>query len=360
MRKSLVLLVPALLMLAMPVQALLPGLPALPSAPGVEDVYKMAPKVGGPFNGVGSYAPAGSYDAPIFRQFAFVEGQLTQYHVLTPETFLMDHHQSHIYQFPACQALQPVLEKHHPVPGDGGYWGEHDAPTRQIVDVVLSTGCSVQPKSVDEVNALALQKVERTGFVVNAPILPPQVADWPDAKLFSGPPFRPRVSAWQDGQPVKFITYEASWYPQWAGNKWPNGAGDVFMISYGAVFRPGFTILNFASGTPENPLTMDKYSPIWRANCVVDADNPKCMVSVNQREQPYQPDTGRGYFQCRSTAECLNMVNYNGHRVELRGAPTFTHINCPMVAVDLDLNDYISANEDIMFPDLWVDGPVIV
>lgn len=334
--------------LASPIQALLPV-----------DPTKLLPKVGGPYNGVGSYAPASSYDAPIFRQFAFVEGRLTQYHVLTPETFLMDHHVSHIYQFTACSTLQPVLEKHHAAAGDGGFQGEHDAPTRDIVDVVLATGCAVQPHSVAEVQSLALTQVDR-GLYVNAPVVPATVADLPDNQLFNGPPYRPRVEGWQEGVHVKFITYEASWYPTWAGIKWPGDPGNVFMVSYGAVFRPGFTILNFASGSPLDPLTFMSYSPMWRANCVVDADNPKCMVSVNLRENPYDKNSGRGYFQCRSAQECLSMRNLQGHEVQLRQAPTFFGINCPMVAVDLDYNDYISADEEIAFPDLWVTGPVIV
>ncbi|HEV8360922.1 MAG TPA: hypothetical protein VGR28_10750 [Candidatus Thermoplasmatota archaeon] len=355
-RASLVSLA-ALMLLAPAVVALDP--------PGAEDVVAIVaaamPKTGGPFNGVGSYQPAGAWDAPIFRQFAFVEGRVTQYHVLSPETFLMDAHHSHIYQFPDCLTLAPVLEKHYPVPGDGGFWGDHDAPTREIVDVVLGTGCSAQPRSVAEViqlaakDALGAPAMVETGLFVNAPVVPAQIADLPDNQLYSGPPFRPRITAWQEGVAVKFITYEASWNPTWAGINWPGEDGvsaDVFMISYGAIFRPDFTIFNTAAGTPLDPLSFKLYSPMWKANCIVDYDNPKCMVSVNKRDP--------SYYQCRSAAECLQLVNSNGHKVLNRPATTFTHINCPMVAVDLNFDDYIDVTEELVFPSLWVNGPVIV
>lgn len=314
----------------------------------------VTPVVGGPFNGVGSWSPASTYDAPIFRQFAFVEGRVTQYHVLSPETFFMDAHHSHIYQFPDCLTLKPVLEKHSPVPGDGGFWGEHDAPTREIVNVLLGSGCTVQPRSIAEIHALSGQMVE-TGLFVNAPVLPAHIQDLPDNQLYTGPPFKPRIQAWQEGVAVKFITYEASWLHPWVGINWPGEDGtsaDVFMISYGAFFRPDFTIFNTAAGTPMDPTSFQKYSPMWRANCIVDHDNPKCMISVNKRDP--------AYYQCRSAGECLAMKNSLGNRVDTRLAATFTHINCPMVAVDLDANDYIDATEELVFPDFWVNGPVIV
>jgi hypothetical protein len=318
------------------------------------------------FNGASSYAPASKWDAPIFRQFAFVEGRVTQYHVLQPEAFVMDFHRSRIYQFPECATLAPVLGGHTHAPGDGGFQGPHDAPTREIVDVVLSTACAVQPASEGEVWALASATVA-TGLFVNAPVVPPQYADWPDERLFNGPPFRPRVLGYQAGAEVRFLTYEASWMPTWVGANFPTEDADVFVISYGAMFRPGFTILNVAAGTPldfgrvdtttvpptVHQGTFDKYSPMWRANCIVDALDQKCGISVNLQVP--------GYYQCRSIAACTSMTNaQTGLRVLTIPANTFTHINCPMVAVDLNLDNYIAPEEELLFPDLWVNGPVLV
>lgn len=325
------------------------------------------------FNGVSSWYPANQWDAPIFRQFAFVEGTVVMYHVLTPDTFLMDNHKSYIYQFPDCVTLRPVLQKHYPQPGDGGFWGDHDAPTRNIVDVVLTTGCTQQPKSEAEVLQLAAPNgvVVRNVFV-NAPVIPPQLADLPDDRLYNGPPWRPRVTAWQEGVQVKFITYEASWLPSWVDTNFGGPDADVFIISYGAMFRHDFTIINVAAGTPHHWST-DAYSPIWKANCIVDAVNQKCMVSVHQGIP--------GYYQCKSIAECLAMKNeLTGLQVLKKETNTFTHINCPMVAVDLDggwtppvtvgtkqvpamewkESLYISAWEELVFPNFWVNGPVVL
>jgi len=311
------------------------------------------------FYGVSSYMPGNGYDAPIFRQFAFVEGRVTQYHVLTPETFLMDAHQARVYQFPLCSTLKPVFEKHHSTPGDGGFQGDHDTPTRQITDVVLSTGCSVQPTSEAQVLSLALPgAVVPRGMFVNAPIVPAQIADLTDAQLFNSPPYRPRVEGWQEGVRVKFITYEASWYPTWVGTNFPDSDGDVFVISYSPTFRHNFTILNIAAGTPLDPTSFDKYSPMWRANCIVDAQNQKCGISVNAAIP--------GYTQCKAVAECLQMVNaVTGQRVVQTVPNTFTHINCPMVAVDIfgpngSPDNYIDPSEELLFPDLWTNGPVLV
>lgn len=302
------------------------------------------------FNGVASYEPANGYDAPIFRQFAFVEGTVGQYVVLKPDLFITDHHRTNIYQFPMCKTLKPVLEDHHPAPGDGGMPVPHDAPTRRIVDVVLGTGCMVQPTSEAEVEELAVSIVERNLWV-NAPRILEKFRDWPDEKLFNAPPYRPRIDAWQGGDQVQFITYEASWYPAWAMSKFPDTA-DTFVISYDAIFRPGFTVLNTADSMP-NTETAAAYSPIWKFFCVVDADNRKCGISITL-EDP-------AYFQCRSLAECTNMKNSNGKRVEVMRPPTGLQIiNCPFVAVDLDGDDYIAAWEELEFPDLWADGPVIV
>lgn len=310
------------------------------------------PHVGGPYNGFGSYLPGNGYDAPIFREFAVVEGVLTQYHVLSQEIFRVDQHLSHIWQFPACSTLRPVLELHQPHPGDGGFQGPHDAPTRQIVDVVLSTGCTVQPTSEAQVHALAILENPRPMFV-NAPVVPHQLENWTDQQLFNAPPYRPRIDAWQAGAPVKFITYETSWSPVWAGTKWglTQGEADVFIVSYGSIFRPGWTIFNVAVGTPLEA-TATSYSPVWRANCIVDAVNQKCMVSVNMLVP--------GYHQCSSVAECTSLVNENTGLQVLRIMPnTFTHIDCPMVAVDVTGDDYIDSFEELVFPNLWVDGPVI-
>jgi hypothetical protein len=304
---------------------------------------------GGPFNGAGAWDPGNGWDAPIFRQFAFVEGTVTLYHVLTPETLLMDQHRSLIYQFPACMTLRPVLQAHHPSPGDGGYWEPHDAPTREIVDVVLSTGCAKQPQSEAEVWAMAAH-IQHRGLWVNAPVIPEQLAELPDDRLFNGPPYRPRVTAFMEGEEVTFITYETSWHPSWVGTNFPSTDADVFIISYGAIFRPDFTIINVAAGSPHHA-TFRSYSPIWRANCIVDALNEKCMVSVNKQA---------GYEQCYNVATCTNMVNpHTGLQVEIKRANTFTHINCPMVAVDLNGDHYIDPWEELVFPNLWTNGPVI-
>lgn len=312
-----------------------------------------APSAMRPFNGAGAAETGNGWDAPIFRTFAFVNGTTTMYHVLSPEVFLSDHHVSRIYQFPACTSLDPVLSHHHPVPGDNGFWGEHDAPTREIVDVLLATGCAAQPKSEAEVQAMALPgAIVPRGLHVNAPKIPPQLADLPDNRLFNGPPFRPRIEAFQEGVGVKFITYEATWNPIWAPTKFAQlQDANVFMVSYGPMFRPGWTVLNVAAGSPLTT-TASSYSPMWRANCVVDAINQKCMVSVNQPA---------GYRQCFSVDDCLTMRNSNtGLQVMQKSPNTFTHINCPMVSVDLDGDHYIGALEDLMFPNLWTNGPVIV
>lgn len=308
------------------------------------------PGLGSPqwFNGVASYEPANEYDAPIFRQFAFVEDTVTQYHVLSPDVFSTDDRQSYLYQFPMCQTLDPVLQQLPPIPGHPQ--GQTDSPTRHIVDVYLETGCSVQPKSEAEVEELALLQLKREMYV-NAPVIPKTVEDWEDERLFNGPPFRPRVPAWQEGEPVKFITFETSWGAPWQGANFPHQDADVFIISYGSLFRPGFTIFNVADSSPMTD-SWRSYSPIWRATCIADADDPKCMVSVNMRDP--------AYYQCRDVSECTNMVNSNGKPVVLVQPHSFRHINCPMVAVDLDGDDYINALEEIQFADLWIDGPVIL
>ncbi len=299
------------------------------------------------YNGVASYAPGNGYDAPIFRQFAFVEGVVTQYHVLSPESFPTDARLSHIYQFPACATIRPVIEDLPPIPGHP--LGATDSPSREIVNVVLMSGCAYQPRSDEEVLALAVQMVE-TEMYVNAPIIPAPLDEWTDEQLYNGPPFMPRLTAYQNGAPVKFITYEASWYPTWLGTRFPNQAADVFIISYGSLFRPGFSILNSAVGTPLHD-SFTSYSPIWSANCIVDADDQKCMLSVNLNDP--------SYYQCRSVAECTSMVNSKGHQVEVTKPNTFTHINCPMVAVDLNADSYIAPNEEIPFPRFWANGPVV-
>jgi hypothetical protein len=155
-----------------------------------------------------------------------------------------------------------------------------------------------------------------------------------------------------EGQPVKFITYETSWSPEWTGDAFPMNDADVYMVSYGATFRPNITIFNVAAGAPLTS-TMRSYSPIWRAHCVEDAVNEKCMVSVTQQTP--------GYTQCTSAVACLSMVNQiTGLQVIDQAPNTFTHIDCPMVAIDLNGDNYIEPWEELQFPDLWTNGPVLV
>lgn len=300
------------------------------------------------FNGADSWAPANGYDAPIFRQFAFVEGRVTQYHVLKPNIFRTDDHMTNIYQFPQCPDLQPVLQYHA---------ADHDAPTRQIVDVTLRSGCSIQPTTEAEAFSLAgvglatgigtdaVGAVVPRNLYVNAPKIPAALEDLTDLQLYNGPPYRPRIDAWEEGKQVRFITYEASWLPSWLGTNFPAQDADVFIISYGPIFREGWSILNVAAGTPHDPETFRAYSPIWRANCIVAEDDPVCGTSV------HQPD----FQQCFSVAQCTTMPG-----VTVIQPPDFTHINCPMVAVDITKDMYVAEFEELPFPDHWKDGPVLV
>lgn len=298
------------------------------------------------FNGASSWEPANRYDAPIFRQFAFVEGSVTMYHVFKPHIFRTDDHQSLIYQFPQCPGLRPVLQFHA---------ADHDAPTRRIVDVTLRSGCSIQPTSEAEVLQLAgvglmtgvgtnkVPAVMPRNMWVNAPKIPDALAKLPDTTLFNGPPFRPRIPAWEEGRTVTFITYEASWMPTWMGTNFPAQDADVFIISYGPIFIPGFTILNTAAGSPQHT-SFRSYSPIWKGNCVVKESDPVCG-SVHQPE----------YQQCYSVAECTTLPG----TIVISTLPGFSHINCPMVAVDLNKDNHISEVEELAFPNLWVGGPVL-
>jgi hypothetical protein len=305
------------------------------------------------YNGAGSYLFANERDAPIWRQVNFISddegGTVGQYVVLNPDTFLTSPEPSNIYQFPDCESLAPVLDppKRQPLP-EGGETVDWDRPMRQIVNVQLSTGCDTQPESVDEVLELAETTTE-TELWVNAPKIPERIDDWPDEELFNAPPYRPRISAFQDGDPVEFITYEASWVEPWVGTKMP-GDQDVFIVSTTPTIRPDFTLLNVNVGAPNHPSFMD-YSPVWRANCVVAEDNKKCMIAVNKQA---------GFEQCRTVSECLNMENDNGVGTEIVSPNTFTHINCPYVAVDTSGDDFVDPHEEFYFPNLWVDGPVIV
>lgn len=305
------------------------------------------------YNGVGSYLPANKKDAPIWRQFSFIDdddgGTVGQYVVLNPETFLTSPKESNIYQFPACQSLDPVLESPlmQPLPS-GGEPVPWDKPTRRIVNVQLETGCEVQPTSVEEVEELATETVE-TELFVNAPKLPEQIEDWSLDRIFNSPPYRPKVTGFQDGEPVKFITYEANWVHPWVGTNFP-GENDVIIISPTSTFRDDFTLFNINIGGPNHP-EFDKYSPIWAGNCLVAEDNKKCMISVNKKA---------GFDQCRTLAECLNMESDSGVGTELIPPNTFTHINCPFLAVDTNANDFIEPHEELYFPNLWVDGPVTV
>lgn len=305
------------------------------------------------FNGAGSYLPANERDAPIWRQLNFISddegGTVGQYVVLNPDTFLTSPEPSNVYQFPDCQSLDPVLDpplmQPRPPGGEPVAW---DRPMRQIVNVHLSTGCEQQPTSVDEVASLA-EAMAETGLWVNAPKLPERVADWPDEELFNAPPYRPRIDAFQDGQPVQFITYEASWIEPWVGTNMP-GDQDVFILSTSSTFRDDFTLFNVNIGAP-NHESFREYSPVWRGNCIVAEDNKKCMISVNQRA---------GFEQCRTVAECLAMTSTSGTPTQVIAPNTFTHINCPYVAIDTNGNDFVEPHEELFFPNLWVDGPVIV
>lgn len=303
------------------------------------------------FNDVGSYLPANKRDAPIWRQFSFIDddngGTVGQYVVLNPETFLTTDTPSNIYQFPACENLDPVLDppEMKPLPA-GGEPVAYDRPTRRIVNVQLETGCDEQPTSLEEVRELSVATVE-TEMWVNAPKLPEQIEDWAPERLFNAPPYRPKVPAYQGGESVQFITYEASWVHPWVGTNFP-GVNDVIIVSPTPTFRPDFSLFNVNIGGP-NHASFDQYSPIWSANCLVAEDNKKCMISVNKRA---------GFDQCRTLAECLNMESDSGVGTRMLGSNTFTHINCPFVAVDTNANDFIEPGEELYFPNLWVDGPV--
>lgn len=316
------------------------------------------------YNGVSGVIEANEYDAPIWRQFSFVEGDVATYQVLSPELFLTDAAKSVIYQFPMCETLAPVLPAPHLATMPDGQEKLVDSPTRRIVDVILSTGCSVQPTSEADIDALALVANTRPLWV-NAPVLPKSLENLPTEVLFNAPPYRPLIDAYMDGEARKFMTYEANWFPNWVGNAFPNEA-DVYILSAGPLFRPGFTLFNSQSGVPLHE-TARLYSPIWKANCIVDWEDRKCMLSVNAKDHPYNPTTGLGYYQCKSITECLEMKQEHMedgemkvHEVVLTRPNVFTHINCPIVAIDLNKDGYVDSAEELVFPDLWLDGPVVL
>jgi hypothetical protein len=304
---------------------------------------------------VGSYLPANERDAPIWRQFSFISddegGTVGQYVVLNPDTFLTDPGVSNVYQFPGCDGLDPVLDdpvmKPRPPGGEDVAW---DQPTRRIVNVELETGCETQPTSADEVRDLAVSTTE-TELYVNAPKIPEEIADLPDEELFNAPPYRPRIDAYQSGGTAQFITYEASWMEPWIGMNFP-GTNDVLILAPSPTFRPDFTIFNVNVGAPNHP-DVAKYSPVWKGVCIVPSDNKKCMIGANERA---------GFEQPRTVVEALTLDGDGDGASDVEAIPpnTFTHVNCPFVAVDQNDDDYVQPNEELRFPSLWVDGPVIV
>jgi hypothetical protein len=339
------------------VEPLLEGIPTDPvemAEPSEEEHFFETGQEPNPTR-VGSYLPANERDAPIWRQFSFISddqgGTVGQYVVMNPDTFLTSPEKSEIYQFPACQSLDPVLAdplvKPRPSGGEPVEW---DRPTRKIVNVQLETGCEVQPESVDEIDELAVDKTH-TNLHVNAPKLPESVEDMSPKELFNAPPYRPQIDAYQDGEAVEFITWEADWMHPWIGTNFP-GENDVLIVSPSPTFRPDFTIFNVNVGGPNHP-EFQKYSPIWNARCIVPYDNQKCMIGVNERA---------GFGQPRTSFEAHNLdVNDDGESdVRARSPNTFTHVNCPFVAVDQTSDDYIQPHEEIHFPNLWVNGPVFV
>lgn len=302
----------------------------------------------GPYNGLDAWNPGMGYGAPIARAFAFVEGRGVLFHSLDPGLMPTDDQIARIYQFPNCPELRPVLADDTP---------ERDSPMRRIIDIVLAS--CVQPTSELELfTGNALHRNPRQMFV-NAPVVPEPYASWPDEQLFSGPPHRPRVSAWLEGQPVKFITYDASWLPPWLGTAFPGHNVEVLVLSGDAVFTPGVTRFSLFNGAPLDfkvpsvspnifsPIgpagTHRQYSPVWAGKCLAPVDNPLCGSF-----------RGPEYPQCRTFAECASVPD-----TMLVAAP-FEFLNCPVVNTDVDGDDYLSELEEFRFPDLWVGGPVLV
>src|SRR5262249_1017385 len=164
------------------------------------------------------------------------------------------------------------------------------AAMREVFNVTLSSGCSIQPKSEAQVQLLAAQQ-DSIGFV-NAPTVPGIVGDaeipaseqQSDDELFGPVPNpgtcdafagcslfpqhvqgtsgsghslsqiiqpnvrRPRIKAYTAGRAVYFITYEtkgladsglvdAAIDQQWAGSGFP-GERDLFFLAYGRAPLP--------------------------------------------------------------------------------------------------------------------------
>lgn len=294
----------------------------------------------GPYNGLDSWAPGMGYWAPISRSFGFVNGKGVQWHSLDPVLFPTDDSIARVYQFPNCPELRPVFGDDTPA---------RDSPMRQVIDVVLNA-CT-QPRSELDVFTIGVLHQNDRLMYVNAPIVPAPYASWSDAELFNGPPYRPRVTAFFEGQEVAFITYDVNWFPPFVGTAFPGHNVDIFLTTNSHVFVPGQTLFDVFNGAPNDirlptlsplnptPGTHRAYSPVWTATCVVDLDDPVCGSLK-----------GPKFPQCRSIGECSG----------LPGTTTlpagFVFYNCPLVATDLDDDGFLSELEEFPLLDLWEDS----
>lgn len=130
------------------------------------------------FAGYNASAPKGV--RRIFTQLALLDGRAVSYHVLEPgpqsiQAFPVDHRTGKLFRFPNCVGiLRPVLndsalpspDVNHLIP---------DQAMREVVNVTLSSGCGVQPKSQADVVRLAVSQ-NSIGFV-NAPGVPGPTTD---------------------------------------------------------------------------------------------------------------------------------------------------------------------------------------
>lgn len=298
----------------------------------------------GPYNGLDSWNPGMGYWAPIARTMGFVEGKGVMWHSLDPVLFPTDDFIARLYQFPTCPELRPVLGDDTP---------QRDSPMRQVIDMFVSD-CT-QPRSEAEVFGLGVLHQNKRFQYVNAPIVPEPYASWADSALFSGPPYRPRVSAFFEGQEVRFITYDVNYAPPWLGTAFPGHNVDIFITSHRHVFVPGETRFDVFNGAPMDvrlptldplnptPGTHRAYSPIWTATCVVDLDDPECGSIL-----------GPKFGQCRTVAECTSMPG-----TTTLAAP-FEFYNCPIVNTDVDGDGFLSELEEFTFPDLWEDSGFVL
>jgi hypothetical protein len=327
---------------ARPMRVLAVALAALLSLPLVGSIAPPLPPdaaEGGPYNGLDAWHPGMGYWAPIGRGLAFVEGKGVAFQTLDPVLMPTDDSLGRIYQFPNCPALRPVLGDDTPLV---------DSPMRQIIDLVLPS-CGVQPTS--EAHVFAMRPLHQTKrlMYVNAPIVPQPYAEWADEQLFNGPPYRPRVTAWFEGQETRFITYDVSWLPPAAGSAFPGHNVDLFILSGDVVFERGVTRLSLFNGAPldvrapSNPMvptlgTHRAYSPVWKATCIVPEDDPVCGAFRGPR-----------FDQCVTIAACASTEG-----TMLVRPPDFLFVNCPIVGVDLAGDGRLSEFPDeFVFPDLW-------